>query len=228
MKFPLTAINSYFEEANFQKGLFSIWGDFGTGKTTFALQTAKNSTKNKKLVYFIYTKPNLPCEKIQIIFRDSTEDLKLIKFIIPNNYEDLNNMIFNLEFFILRNSKKNEEQLKLIIIDSLTDLYRLELNKEIKEKNYTINYMLNQILANLLYLNNTYHIEVLIVNEKTQKKDKDNIIEVQSGGKVMEYWIFYNIKIERTNKLNERIFILSNRFDNKKSSFKAMLNEEGF
>ena len=124
------------------------------------------------------------------------------------------------------NEKINK--LDFIIIDSITNLYNLELNKDNKKKNYNRNYQLNQILANLTYLNESYGIEILIVNEISRKTRENQIIEVQSGGKVMEFWVKYNLKINKTNKLNERKFIFNNIPEKQSIEFKFNLREKGF
>ena len=208
MKFPTLRLNTYFNKFDFSEGIISVWGDFGVGKTTFALQTAFNNIKNRNKILFFYTKPNFPTEKIIALSKYSKQLLDKITFIAPTNFNDLYKIIFNLEFVFLEHLKNNGNQFKLIIIDSITDLYRLELNREKKEKNYSLNYHLNQILANLFYINKTYKIEILIINEISRKTLNDHIVEVQAGGKVMEYWISYNIKINRTEKLNQRKFIM--------------------
>ena len=208
MKFPTLSLNTYSNNFDFSEGIISVWGDLGVGKTTFALQTAFNSIKNGKKILFFYTKPNFPIEKIITLSKYSKQLLNKITFITPINFNDLHKIVFNLEFLILKHLENKENQLKLIIIDSITDLYRLELDREKKEKNYNLNYHLNQILANLFYINKTYKIEILIINEISRKTLNDHIVEVQAGGKVMEYWISYNIKINRTEKLNQRKFVI--------------------
>ena len=228
MKFPQSILNEYFKKNSFFKGLISVWGDFGVGKTTFALQTSLNSLKESKKVIYIYSKPMFPSEKISRIVGDSFEILHDITFIRPDNFNDLRNIVFNLEFLILRTINKIKNPYKLIVIDSLTDLYRLELNKEKKEKNFNLNYNLNQILANLSFINNIYDIEILIVNEKTQIKEENQIKEIQSGGRVMGYWVSLDIKIERTAKLRERKFILTEHPSFERTEFKSELSEKGF
>jgi RecA/RadA recombinase len=136
--------------------------------------------------------------------------------------------VFNLEFLILNSLNITKEKYKLIVIDSLTDLYRLALNKEKKEKNYNLNYTLNQVLANLLNINNSYNIDILIVNEKVNKLINNQTIEMQGGGKVMEYWVSANIKIERTEVLKERKFILTKRPEIQNMEFKSSLTKNGF
>ena len=125
-------------------------------------------------------------------------------------------------------TKLMTEKYDLIVIDSLTDLYRLALNKDKKEENYNINYNLNQILANLSFINNTYNIEILIVNEKVNKLINDQIIEVQSGGKVMEYWVSLNIKIERTEVLKQRKLIITKHPEIENIEFTYNLTNDGF
>lgn len=226
MIFPISKLNAFFKNIK-NPLLISVWGDFGVGKTTFALQTALNSNKNGYKTIYIYTKPNFPTEKITNLIRDSPKSLDCFTFIQSDNFNDLYKIIFNLEFLILRNLYPPKADYRLIVIDSLTDLYRLELNKEKKEKNYNLNYQLNQILANLSYLCNSYNIGILIVNEKVQKRINNEVIEVQSGGKVIKYWILYDIKIERTEKMKERRFVLTHN-NLQKMEFISVITELGF
>ncbi|KKN16681.1 hypothetical protein LCGC14_0973440 [marine sediment metagenome] len=228
MKFPTLKLNAYFKEYESQKGVFSVWGDFGVGKTTFALQTALNTAKNGKKIIYIYTKPNFPSSKIKTLFIDSINYLDKIVFIKPIDFDDLTSIIFNLEFLILKNENEDEDQYKLIVIDSLTDFYRIEVNKEKKERNYVLNYQLNQIIAILSYISEYYSTDILIVNESTKKRINDHFIEIQSGGKVMEYWILFDIKIKRTHKISNRQIFLTKHPDNKQLEFISILTERGF
>lgn len=225
MNFPTPKLNDIFQST---EGIFSVWGDFGVGKTTFALQTAFNAAKLGKVIY-IYSKPNFPSEKVGNIIQDkSTVILENIIFIQSTKFYDLNNIINNLEFLILNSLKENDYSIILIIIDSITALYRLELNREKKAKNINLNYQLNQILANLCYINEMYNIEVLIVNEMSRRSYNEQTEEIQSGGKVMDYWVINSINIKRTNKLNVRKFVLTKHPMNKKIELFSLLSENGF
>lgn len=228
MKFPTLELNKWINSIKILKGIFSVFGDFGVGKTTFALQTAINTAKIGKNIIYIYTKPNFPSEKIQLIKKDSKEILDNIIFVHITNFDELYRVIFNFEFLVLNFLNEKMTKLNFIIIDSITNLYNLELNKDNKKKNYNRNYQLNQILANLTYLNESYGIEILIVNEISRKTRENQIIEVQSGGKVMEFWVKYNLKINKTNKLNERKFIFNNIPEKQSIEFNSNLREKGF
>ena len=228
MKFPTLELNKWINSIKNLKGIFSVFGDFGVGKTTFALQTAINTAKIGKNVIYVYTKPNFPSEKIQLIKKDSKEILDNIIFVHITNFDELYRVVFNFEFLVLNFLNEKITILNFIIIDSITNLYNLELNKDNKKKNYNRNYQLNQILANLAYLNESYSIEILIVNEISRKTRENQIIEVQSGGKVMEFWVKYNLKINKTNKLNERKLIFNNIPEKHSIEFNSNLREKGF
>jgi hypothetical protein len=99
---------------------------------------------------------------------------------------------------------------------------------EQKERNYNLNYQLNQMLANLAYLNDIYGIEIIVVNEVSRKKLDDQIIEVESGGKVMEFWTDKKLKISKTRKLNEREFLFADIPKNIAFKIISNLREFGF
>jgi RecA/RadA recombinase len=228
MNFPLQKFNEIFEPSTSLKGIFSVWGEFGVGKSTFALQTAINEAESGKVIY-IYSKPNFPFGKIKNLGQKISFDyLNNINLIILSSFAELNSIIFNLETLILNYLNFEKIPLKLIIIDSITDLYRLELNKDKKRKNVTLSYQLNQILATLAHINRNYEAEILIVNELSRKSHNDNVMEVQSGGKVMDYWITYSMKLVRTEKINIRKFILTKHPQHKKFEISTLLTLHGF
>ncbi|MFX1268602.1 MAG: hypothetical protein ACFFAK_11640 [Promethearchaeota archaeon] len=229
MDFLIKPFNELFNYIFPIKGIVSVWGDFGVGKTTFSLQKAINYASEKKKIIYIYTKPNFPFEKINNIVQKSVRNtLDNIIFIKSLNFEDLYSLVFNLEFIVIDSYKKPNNIIDLIIIDSITDLYRLELNRESKEKNFLLNYKLNQILANLFFLNKKYHINILVVNTQTNINQNGQLIEVQSGGKVMDYWIDNSLKILRTNKLTCRKFVFKIKNNKKVIESLTTLTQDGF
>lgn len=228
MNFPIPDINKFFETTKSLKGIFSIWGDYGIGKTTLALQTAINSSKQGNILYF-YSKPNFPYEKLRNILPENPINiLNNISFISVLNFADLITISANLEFLILQQISEEQNLIKLIIIDSVTDLYRLEINRERKEKNVALNYQLNQLLASLHFINETYKIDVLIVNEMSRKSYDNKTLEIQSGGKVMVYWVINSIKISRTEQLNVRALHLTKHLEEDDSNCLSNLTSHGF
>jgi predicted ATP-dependent serine protease len=229
MQFPLTKVNKFFKSKDAKEGIISLWGDFGVGKTTLSLQTANIYALNKKKVLYIYTKPNLPFKKISTVFESNLEDvLENIIFSRTTNFDEIFNFIFNLEFIVLSDLKAKSKTFNLIILDSITDLYRLELNREKKGKNFILNYKLNQLLANLVNLKQKYEIGILIVNEISRRTHEGQTYEVESGGNVMQYWVTDSIKIERTDVANNRRFILHRGNDNISFKLNSKLTKHGF
>ncbi|MFW9945558.1 MAG: hypothetical protein ACFFDX_01900 [Candidatus Odinarchaeota archaeon] len=229
MDFLIKPFNEIFNHIFPIKGILSVWGDFGVGKTTFSLQKALNYASDKKKIIYIYTKPNFPFEKINKFVQKSLRNiLDNIIFIKSLNFEDLYSLVFNLEFIVLDAFKTPNNIIELIIIDSITDLYRLELNRESKEKNFLLNYKLNQILANLFFLNKKYSINIIVVNTQTNINQNGHLVEVQSGGKVMDYWITSSLKILRTNKLNCRRFVFTKKDNKKAIESLSTLTQNGF
>jgi predicted ATP-dependent serine protease len=229
MQFPLTVVTKFFKSTNIKEGITSIWGDFGVGKTTLSLQTAKTNALNEKKVLYIYTKPNLPFNKLRTIFESNLNDvLRNISFNNLTTFDEIFSFIFDLEFVVLDDIKNQKESFNLIIIDSMTDLYRLELNREKKSKNFILNYKLNQLLANLVNLKQKYKIEPLIVNEISRGTQEGQTYDMESGGKVMHYWVVNSIKIERTDVVNNRKLILHRGNDNNSFVLNSMLSNHGF
>ena len=229
MQFPLTKLNEFFKSYSAKEGITSLWGDFGVGKTTLSLQTANIYALNKKKVLYIYTKPNLPFNKISVVFENKLEDvLERILFIHTTNFDDIFKFIFNLEFAVLNDLKTKNGTFNLIIIDSMTDLYRLELNREKKGKNVILNYKLNQLLANLVDLKQKYGVGILVVNEVSRRTQEGQTYDVESGGNVMQYWVTNSIKIERTDVANNRRFFLHRGNDNTSFLLNSMLTKHGF
>ena len=229
MQLPLNNLNEFFKSSVAKEGISSIWGAFGVGKTTLALQIGWKNAINGKKVLHIYSKPNFPFNKINSLFESHLHELlENIQFIRATQFRELFKLVFNLEFIILNQLKIGKEILGTIIIDSLTDLYRLELRRDKKGENIELNYTLNQILAILSYINKQYGIYILLTNELSRNTIEGEIFDVESGGKVMKYWVKNSIKIERTDVTNERTLNLCDDDGKTLSAFNSRLTNHGF
>ena len=229
MDFPLKILNDRVKSLDQFNGYLSVWGDYGVGKTTFSLQTAFHNSSLGKIVLFVYTKPNLPYEKIKNLSQKFTKDeLNNFHLFLVLDFAELYDIVLNLEFIIIEINKRNRASEILIIFDSITNLYHMEFRKSKKSKNVILNYQLNQILATLSHLNATYEVSILIVNYLRNLKQQGQSKEIQSGGKVMDYWVDYSIKIERHKKLNYRKIFFSKNPEEKELSFFLKLTELGF
>ena len=130
MKIPLKSVNDQLNAIKEEDDLLSIWGEFGVGKTILSIQIALANVSKYNQVYYIYSKPNLPIENL----KDMIEHQKIVHFenliiIHLNKFKELYSFILRLESAFLKDLKRNREPPKLLIFDSITDLYRLLLNK---------------------------------------------------------------------------------------------------
>ena len=222
-------INEIKKFLDFKSSIISIWGEIGTGKSTLALQIIKdNVLKNSKILY-IYLKYDIPIEKIQEIYKNEFNSfINNVIMIQILDFEDLYNFCFDLELKLVENIKQTNNSINFIVIDSISDLYDLSLIKNKKEKNISLNYKLNIILATLTSYINKFSTQIMVINSsKSIFLDKE-IMEIQSGGKVMDYWIKQSIKIERTSKINQRCLILFDNKYNKLFEFYCHLTSRGF
>lgn len=233
MIFPNSKLNDFFKINMAENELFSIFGDFGTGKTTFALQTSLSLARSNHQVLFFYTKPIFPHARVNIMIGSDREQKTLalldnIIFIRIQNFEELWKLILKIESKILLDLNKSKPFSYAFIIDSITEIMRLDWNPESKKKNILAYYRLNQSLATLAYINHEYKIPILIVNETSKKQEQNVAIEIQSGRNLMEYWIKNSIHLVRLKDLNNRKIILINKNNKKEKTFIAEIKSKGF
>ena len=103
MYFPIPRLN---EILDLSKGILSIWGDFGNGKTTFVLQTAINAVKVGKKILYFYSKPNFPSEKIMNIIQEDylkgqSDILDNITIVEITDFKELYKIIIPSVIFML-------------------------------------------------------------------------------------------------------------------------------
>ena len=175
--------------SDYEGKLIHIFGEAGTGKTTMALQIAIAFCLQKNKVIIIDTEGKMSGEKIQAIA--GAENLKqvnkFLKLYRPNGFEEQHNLIERLDFYL-----KNQE-IGLIVIDTITNHYRQEMMFKNKDKN-TYEKLAYQI-AFLRRLSRERNIPILIFNQSTMVKpsDKDPLVlkreRVNPVAKaIMDYW----------------------------------------
>lgn len=230
MKFPLPTLNRHFSSIDGLQGIFSVFGGLGVGKTIFAIQTALASLQTSQDVFYFYSKPQLPIYAIKTLYQGMLKELpqnpmEAMKFITVKDFNELLEISFNLEFLYLNELERSKSKKKLIIIDSITDLYKLKLDPNKKQYNVNLNHRLNHILANFHYLAKKYEIDIFLVNELSRGSEGESTL---SGGRVMSYWVSYALELKRTQVLNKRKALLSQPGSKAVLSFEMNLTKDGF
>ena len=171
-------------------GLIHIFGEAGSGKTTLALQLAIGFCINGKKVVFIDTEGKVTGSKIKDLANNQkfSRINDLLKLHMPSSFKDQHSFICSLEHLL-----KNQE-IGLLIIDTITNLYRQEMSFG---KNNKGNYeKLAFQVALLRKISNNYKIPIILFNQATMSKvDESDITTNLKREKVnpvaraiMEYW----------------------------------------
>ena len=134
-----------------------VYGPSATAKSTLCLMAAASLAKQNKKVIYIDTESEFSLDRIKQLvgsnYKKAIENILVLKI---NNFKEQKDKINEL----LRLVK--QKKINLIIIDSLSGFYRLELqNRDPK----TINKEIAEQLKSLREINKKYNIPVLITNQ---------------------------------------------------------------
>lgn len=167
-----------------------IYGESGTGKTSLCLMLTYNTAKNHR-VAFIDTE-GLSGERINQIFEDKSVLSKVYIF-EAFDFRQQSTAIKELAKLL-----KNEE-IRLVVIDSLTALYRSELEDE--EKQIKVKRELTSQLTFLLGLARKHDLAVVFTNQMFTDVKSGEVKPI--GGPSIDHLSKTIISLERANK--ERI-----------------------
>src|SRR3989338_3042409 len=174
----------------------TIYGPSGTGKTNFCLLAAAKIAESGKKIIFIDSEGGICVERIQQITNNSEKVLKNIIFFNPVSFPEQNEIFETLRGMI-------NDQIGLIVVDSISMLYRLELGKS--EEVYDVNAALGRQLAYLVEIARRKQIPVLLTNQVYS--DFDNRDQVKMvGGDLLKYGSKCLIELQRLN--NGRALVL--------------------
>lgn len=202
---------------NFLKGgveeeiITNVFGESGSGKTNFAIQIAAQVAKDPekgKVIYIDTEKGFSPERFIQIADEQSLEQIILYE---PKNFEEQKQTIKNI------NKKTQQEDVSLIIIDSLVSLYRLEVNGDNVRQ---INQELSQQLSTLSKIARTTEIPIVVTNQVYTSFDEEKLELV--GRDVPRYWSKCLIELSKAEKNLREIKIEKHRSlpEGRKTKFK--------
>ncbi len=156
-----------------EKGVVStIYGPAASGKTTAAMILSKNMAYSSK-VFFVDTEGGFSVERFsQISDKDLLKNILLMK---PISFEEQMKTIETV-------SKNINDRIGLVVVDTISALYRLEKSKNLKE----VNNMLNLQISWLTEIARKHNIPVLLtaqVYSDFEAKDQVKIV----GGDFIKY-----------------------------------------
>ncbi len=192
-----------------------IAGTPGSGKTNFVLLAACSQAKKGNKVLFIDSEGGFSVERVKQIVGDRQEEiLKNILLLEPTSFEEQKKMVGNIR------SKVKKDQIKLIIIDSMAMLYRLELgdasNSKDDEQIKRVNREVAEEMRDLAEIARKQKIPIIITNQVyskflSEKEIQQGAVKEMNivGGDLFKYWSKCIIELKNENK--RRAILLKHR-----------------
>jgi DNA repair protein RadA len=200
-------------------GIFThVYGEAAAGKTTFGLQFVRAMCRQGIGTIYINSEATSPVERLEQMTGKQFNDLEnIVKIFLPKGFSEQGVLIDDLELYI-------RDDMRLIVIDTLTKHYRLAL--EDKKTNYANHRELNRQAGVLKGLAMQRDVAVLILNQVTSKMKGSNDFEPVAGN-ILDYWSDYVIKMNVGKSPGERLLrrIVP---EGDRSEGRLFLTEEGF
>jgi len=182
--------------------LITIYGPSSSGKTTLCLLAAIAQAKEKKKVLFIDSEGGFSIDRFKQLAGEKAEDfLKYIMLLKPTTFLEQDAMLHKLKNFI-------SQKIGLIIVDTLTLFYRLELakNTSVKETN-------NKLIWQVSYLTEIArknNVPVIATNQVYADFHNKNDIKMV-GGDILRYRSKCLIKLEKSKQNKRKAVLVTHR-----------------
>jgi len=198
----------------------AIYGPSASGKTNISIITAINVVLSGKKAVYVDTEGGLSFERVRQISKERFEEvLKNIYLFQPINFQEQKRDIYNIYKYV----KERKEEVGIIIIDSISMLYRLERgDQEVREVNLELAKQL-QILAEIA---RRYKIPILVTNQVYSPFEEKDKIEVV-GGDLIKYWSKCLIELKVLDNGIRMAILRKHRYLPEGRSVKFIIKNEG-
>jgi DNA repair protein RadB len=157
-----------------------VYGEAETGKTSLAIQCAVNCARRGIKSLFIDTDGTFSYERLsQIAEYDFEKISPLIIITRPTTFQEQSRAIDSLEKVITN-------KFGLVIVDTATSLYRVELNDT--AETYSANRKLNRQLAVLTQIAKTCGLVVLVISQVRSVPFGETVEMKPVATRVLNYW----------------------------------------
>jgi DNA repair protein RadB len=178
----------------------TIYGPAGSGKTLACLLCAISAARRGKVIY-IDTEGGFSVERLKQLTRDYERVLENMFFLKPTTFAEQKKNFEKLKQLV-------SEKIVLIVVDSISMLYRLELKQE--EAIHDVNRELAQQVAYLTEIARKKNIPVVITNQVYANFDDKNKINIV-GGDVLRYGSKCLIELQVTPNNKRRAILRKHR-----------------
>jgi RecA/RadA recombinase len=171
-----------------------VYGEAETGKTTLATQCAINCSKQGGKTLFIDCDGTFSGRRLfQMTSEKSKEISESIILMKPQNFKEQTLVIDKLTDYITKN-------LRLVIIDTITTLYRVKIS-ESPEKSFELNRELNRQMALIAQTAKMHKIAVLLTSQVRSVFNQAHVSIEPVATRVLKFWADTIINMKPTENL---------------------------
>ncbi len=202
-----------------QTGIFThIYGEAASGKTTLALQFVKTVYRLGFRSVYINAEGAALLERLEQIMGERYDKVQeSVRILIPKTFNEQASLIEDFDLY-------KQKDTKLLVVDTLTKLYRLSL--EDKKTNYSVHRELNRQAGFLKGIAYHFDISVLVLNQvRGSFEDKAGFEPVAKN--ILDYWSNFEIKMRIGKTSGERILERMRPLDKERLIQKLYLTNEG-
>ena len=169
-----------------------VYGEAETGKTSLTIQCAVNCARRGIKSLFIDTDGTFSYERLSQIAEYDYEEISPLMIIIrPTTFQEQSKAIDQLEKIITK-------QFGLIVVDTLTSLYRVELDDQ--KETYAANRELNRQLAVLTQIAKTCGAAVLVISQVRSVPFAEGVEMKPVATRVLNYWSDVVLNMKQTGQ----------------------------
>jgi DNA repair protein RadB len=185
-----------------------VYGEAETGKTCLAVQCAVNTARLGSKTIFIDSEGTFSSKRLsQIAHHDLKEVSPMITLVKPSTFKEQSLVVDRLEEYLT-------STVGLVIIDTITSLYRAEMSEE-KETTFELNRELGRQLACLAQIAKTKKVAVLITSQvrSTFIEGSGEIEPVAT--RVLRFWSDTVLNLKPTSQRNALKAVLEKHSERK-------------
>ncbi len=181
----------------FPTGVVSLaYGEAETGKSTLALQTAVNCVKLGYKAFFVDCDQTFSPKRVAEVAGGEPGDLSNLIVFSPKTFGEQNALIDDLEKYLT-------SRVKLVVFDSITTLYRVEVEKA--PKSFLLHRELNARLALLAEYAKSHELAVLLTSQVREKlSDEGRGVVEPVASRALIYWSSVVLKLVKTPRREVR------------------------
>ncbi len=172
-----------------------VYGEAETGKTTLAIQCSVNCARMGYKTLFIDCENTFfPRRMAQIVSEDFEDIAPQIILMKPESFEQQTVVIDRLNEYV-------SERVGLIVIDTITGLYREKLGDNMKET-FSLNRELNRQMACLAQITKTQKVACLVISQVRSVVFEEHEMVQPVATRVLKFWADTTISLKPTAQTN--------------------------